>query len=536
MTRIDKYLDTYLSGSISDAELQEFQELLEQEPHLRAELSETLELRSMLHDDLLAIEVPEHLSAAVARNVGTQFATLQYAEEEEEEKRRGAPLPFLISGRMAGSMAVAMLLLLVVGLTPTLNPIGSERTDAPGLFGTLSLENVPLRGTVASDLQSTSPVVPNRAIALRRVSEQSTPETNALNQRVPASDPGLIAANDLLEPVPTDETFVPEDFLDESSVATVDLPVNVDPIGPLGGPRARVNPLILENGFELTNDAPVGDLERSLSAILKDVPAEPRDGFAISLGGQSDDEQIPVLAAIDPHSSEEEEGYQRVMLGGTLASGMTSSTSTLSLEGSAYLAFGLGENSRIGLEGGSTTFRYRRNVAVEILTPTNQVLAGKGVVSEKESSSPIPAGAGSGGGGDVNSGGEKGVNDPLGNPIHPGEVLSEPDLQRRSSRTDGYDVSYGLESYDTEASMAYGLVFYDHTVTSLSDRLNLNGRLGVGGTDGGIVVNARAYAAISTHRNIAWTVGVGASTFHEFERETDFNANYSLNAGLQLGF
>ena len=84
--------------------------------------------------------------------------------------------------------------------------------------------------------------------------------------------------------------------------------------------------------------------------------------------------------------------------------------------------------------------------------------------------------------------------------------------------------------------MIYGLVFYDHTVTSLNKKLNINGRIGVGGADGGIVLNARAYAAISTHENVAWTLGVGGSMLHDFANDVDFNANYGVNAGVELGF
>ncbi len=546
MTRIDKYLERYLDGSITEREMNEFRDLLQSEPRLHAELSETLELRSVLHDDLLAIEVPESLSNRVLKNVGADFAALAYATpplniEEEEEERRGGLFPSFISGRMAGSMAVAMIALLMIGLTPTLNRPADRSPADPSLYAALGALSVEESPSVLSTLPATTDDSESRSVRSTRSVERSTTQNE---ESVPSTT--NLAALQSRDEVPS-----------ESEVSEV-FETDIDLIAYEEGgesERAAAHPLTL-GGSHLSphrlllieEEDPMLEsiVERSLlqenvhgsvSNLLAEVTSEPRGVALFSFGGGESDEELPRLSVAD--LQKKEETHQRIMLGGTLASGVTTSASGITFEGSAYLALGLDEKSRIGLEGGSATFRYSRNVQVEILTPSVQTSAARVVVrgeEEEPTGLSLPGRPGGGGSGDEagNSGGEE--IDALGNRELPQDVVIGESGGPRVTRTDGFDVSYGLESQDGEASKPYGLVFYDHTVTSLSDKLNLNGRLGVGGTDGGIVLSARAYAAISTHQNVAWTVGVGGSMLHEFDQENDFNANYGLNAGVEFGF
>lgn len=543
MTRIDKYLERYLDGSITEREMNEFRDLLESEPRLHAELSETLELRSVLHDDFLAIEVPESLSSRVLRNVGADFAALAYATpplnvEEEEEERRGGLFPALVSGRMAGSMAVAMIALLMIGLTPTLNRPADRSPADPSLYaalGTLNLEEAP---SVLSTLPAATEGSSSLSVRSTRSVERSTTESEE-----PVSSRNTLAtlqsrSENLVEP-----DLLEPDLLGAEELAETELGA-VHPLT-LGGSHLSPNRLLLieENGSMLESIVERsnlhGNVRGSLGDLLTEVTSEPRGLAIFSFGGGRDDEELPQLAMID--LKEKKETYQRIMLGGTLASGVTSSSSGITLEGSAYLALGIDERSRIGLEGGSATFRYSRNVQVEILTPSVQASAARVVVGGGEEepttamSLPERPSGGAGSGDESGKGGGEEI-DALGNRALPQDVVIGENSGPRVSRTDGFDVTYGLESQNGEASKSYGLVFYDHTVTSLSDKLNLNGRVGVGGTDGGIVMSARAYAAISTHRNVAWTIGVGGSMLHEFKQDTDFNANYGLNAGVEFGF
>ncbi len=576
MTRIDKYLEKYLDGSITEKETEEFRELLASDPRLEQELAETLELRSVIHDDLLEIEPPAWLSSRVEAMVGERFAAIPfesdpYVEEDEEERRRGVVLPWFVSGRMAGSMAVAAVLLLMVALAPTVTfesggPLGSgqpfavgngadvDRSDRP--VASLLPQNTPAADAAGRNLEADSRSASADAAELiragRPVADPSAENSGGVTRATPPAEapslpePDQSVAEDLLLAEETVESPT-------SAIDPADQAVAANTINELQWLLAAPNRLDYLTREDLTADDPDRELAdrrigRSVVPSLDDElgahSASPR-GLRLSRGNS---EASADLAESRLPIDEKNENYQRVMFGGTLASGLTSRSTGVSIEGSAYLALGLGENSRIGLEGGSATFRHRRDVTVEILTPAGveSMAAARGVVQEDDEGGKgmmligaggraggVGAGGESGGGG-LNPGGESGsgVEDPT-----PTQIITFPDEPVPTrGRIEGYNVSYSRQSYEIDASMVYGLVFYDHTVTSLSDRLNLNGRVGIGGTDGGMVLSARAYAAIASHENIAWTLGVGGSMLHDFAGEIDFNATYGLNAGVEFGF
>src|SRR5687767_11843749 len=74
MMDFDQLVRKYLSGSLTDAELYEFRDLLQRIPEYRVELKQILELRSLIHDDTLKLNPPEELSTAVRAAVGSRFA------------------------------------------------------------------------------------------------------------------------------------------------------------------------------------------------------------------------------------------------------------------------------------------------------------------------------------------------------------------------------------------------------------------------------------------------------------------------------
>lgn len=568
MTRIDKYLEKYLDGSITERETEEFRQLLASDPRLEQELGETLELRSVIHDDLLEIEPPAWLSSRVEAMVGERFAAIPFEadpfeEEEEEEKRRGVILPWFVSGRMAGSMAVAAVVLLMVALAPTIefesgdpfgstgpfmaeSDAGSGQTDRP--IASLLPGSGP--SAVAQDAQDIDQIIPSTPVDAdpsARVSEANAGGLEVRDGITSRTTPAAVVVRDENRAEPTNAELPPAEELPTSQIDPADRIVAENSINELlwmtSAPSAldyytQDDPLLDRPDRQLPESRSGRSVVPSLDEVLGDGPAVPR-GLRLSRGRS---EASADLAA--SRLPVEEENYQRVMFGGTLASGVTSRSTGLSLEGSAYLALGLGQNSRIGLEGGSATFRHRRDVTVEILTPAGSpAVAARAVVNDDDDDETgvmlIGAGgqigAGGEGGGVLNPGGRP--DNPVGGDLNPSDPLRPIDepLPTRG-RVEGYNVSYGMESYEIDASMVYGLVFYDHTVTSLSDRLNLNGRIGVGGADGGMVLSARAYAAIASHENIAWTLGVGGSMLHDFAGEIDFNATYGLNAGVEFGF
>ena len=177
-------------------------------------------------------------------------------------------------------------------------------------------------------------------------------------------------------------------------------------------------------------------------------------------------------------------------------------------------------------------FRYRKSVPVEVITTTpvaaRQVIQGDLRGGEGRSNGTPDEPPATTGAEVVDGFGGEGAN------IDPGLIGAE--MDPRFSYGSGVTVSYEERQYDTETTMLYGLVFYDHTVVPINNRLAVNGRVGIGGTDGALVANARAYASISTHENISWTVGVGASALHELSGKGELKAGYGLNAGLEFGF
>lgn len=561
MTRIDKYLEKYLDGSISAEETEEFRALLASDPRLEQELTETLELRSILHDDLLEIDLPSELSSHVAAMVGERFAALartEAAEEEEEAKRRGLLLPRFFSGRRVGSMAVAAVALLVIALAPTItfeNGTPGAGTPDTGIapigddeFATLDLrlqEATPTSPTTTSPrtstrLNTTRPARSSDLAATPASRQTPVPDIHPVHPVDPPTRTDPTPVTPVTTPVTTPAVDPAEALIAENSLRTLRQMINT----PNLLEQVIAENLALENRSHTTEiDRP--PVSRSLADLAgSDTPAT--DGISLALGGDSEEGTLAsTLAQRRPLERSKQESYQRVMFGGTLVSGVSSGSTNLSLEGSAYLALGLGENSRVGLEGGSATFRHRRDVPVEIRTPVTTVAARAVVTDGEEGEEGEGDGVmlvGAGGGGPRTVGSEGGATNPGGERLGGADDLDQQTPPRSEpgpipgAANPGYNVSYGLESYETETSMVYGLVFYDHTVTSISRRLSLNGRLGVGGADGGMVLSARAYAAIASHENVAWTLGLGGAMLHEFSGEIDFNATYGLNAGVQFGF
>ncbi|MCB0713216.1 MAG: hypothetical protein KDD67_12870 [Ignavibacteriae bacterium] len=560
MTKVDNYLEKYLDGSISDRELQQFRDLLDAEPRLHSELSKTLELRSIIHDDLLALRPPEHLSEFVRENLAEQFAALA---TEEEERRP----PLFFTGRLAGSSLVAMVALVLIALAPTwIAPSGGDRlaafvdggipeqslADAASQQVDVSSPQIPVNPTLAgSELTGSEKANISGAQPRSRTASVATlpslqndvvansndpsilSEEGSEAQSVDPLDAEIAAPAVALGNILDDEGNSSDELIVESALASnfqsrqLGL-MGQDPNQAFREMRTNSNLFekadIVDHAAESFNQLANGDIEASRSRSDRSLP---------SLDGN--------------------ENRRRIMFGGTLASGLTTRESTFSVQGSAYMAMTLGEGSRIGLEGGSAMFSYRKVVAVQTRTVPTEVF-GRRTVDRGELQ-----------GSEASLSGETfragGIGGPAGDESNSGRATDVPNETDPTNRGDGFgsrdwkstqllgggssivqpvggkgDVHYDYRSYEAETSMIYGLVFYDHTVTSLNKKLNINGRIGVGGADGGIVLNARAYAAISTHENVAWTLGVGGSMLHDFANDVDFNANYGVNAGVELGF
>ena len=594
MTKVDNYLEKYLDGSISERELQQFRDLLEEEPQLRTELSQTLELRSIIHDDLLALTPPDHLSEFVRENLAEQFAAL--AAEEEEERR-----PVIFTSRFAGSSLAAMVALVLIALAPTLiAPSGGDSlADLPGgrndgIAQTLGdrvgggSEGISVAGPDISG--EATPIAPATRIPDNAdVAESSLATLRVQRNTRPANPRNTVRSDEqiLTSPVSTDPALaavlgeeeteriyvrkheenatVPDSRLggadNSGAVAHVEAETPDNEADALAAVTSTSLPFgnRLNSSLEFMANDPEDMLQDivSTSRMLDKMetasrPIEERFGqtdmeaSARSRSGRS----VPDLDRNESHR-------RRIMFGGTLASGLTTKESTFSVQGSAYLAMTLGEENRIGLEGGSAMFSYRRVVSVQTKPATPQGFARRstdpgdlqGSATGGRSGDNFRAGGmgGSSGGTGTNNGGTT-IDQTLpgGGTGHSGEPVASREWkspQILGGENSAYqpigregDPQYDYQALETEASMVYGLIFYDHTVTSVNKMLKINGRIGVGGADGGIVLNARAYAAISTHENVAWTLGVGGAMLHGFSDDIDFNANYGVNAGVELGF
>ncbi|MGE3801048.1 MAG: hypothetical protein AB7H80_08515 [Candidatus Kapaibacterium sp.] len=562
MTKVDNYLEKYLDGSISDRELQQFRDLLDAEPRLHSELSKTLELRSIIHDDLLALRPPEDLSEFVRENLAGQFAAL--ATEEEEERP-----PLFFTGRLAGSSLVAMVALVLIALAPTwIAPSGGDRLAGfvDGGIPGQSLADATSQQVDAPSLQmSVNPMLTESKLTGSEKANISSAQSSRTTASVATvttvpSLQGDVAANS------NDPSILSAERSEVESVYPLDAEI-AEPAVALNGERNSVDDLIAES--ELASNS-LAFQSRQLGLMGQDPTQAFREMRTHSNLLENADivdhaaESFNQLANGDIEASrsrsdrslpslDRSENRRRIMFGGTLASGLTTRESTFSVQGSAYMAMTLGEGSRIGLEGGSAMFSYRKVVTVQTRTAPTEVFGrrtvdrGKLQVSEVGLSGETFRAGGIGGssGEEPNTGRATDVPNETGS-TNRGDGLTSRDWKSTQLLGGGNSIvqpvggnsglHYDYRSYEAETSMIYGLVFYDHTVTSLNKKLNINGRIGVGGADGGIVVNARAYAAISTHENVAWTLGVGGSMLHDFANDVDFNANYGVNAGVELGF
>jgi hypothetical protein len=546
MRIVDKYFEAYLNGTISDQELKDFQRLLDDEPYLRTELAETLEMRSLLHDDFLRLSPSEDVADVVRTDIAELFGALESDVEEDDDRLIGTAF---ISGRTLRSAAAGVVAIVLVALAPTLlgPPGGFDSSIMPvasNLNGsTVQQEKQPdvnLAETAGRVDEERSDPVSHVRVTTERSAESSRgeqiqtvePESIALNDQTPTR-----VTLDLTVDPPNEADAEQREMMANARASNRDLLDNRF----LGLPnRSRPNPA---DAIGRQRDY---DEIADVSSMFDDRSAErPTDRSGERAQSTSDIHRDP-----HPLRYDDQDGRQRIMFGGSVASGVTTNSSSVSIEGSAYMALGLSESSRIGLEGGSATFRYKKVVTYQ----SSGQSADGGFFGKVHSEDESPLGDFliGGVGGDNENGDGAGLGGRDRDRSEPyetlnGDVVVDRKLQSAGTRPSssggtvyasgsGAKPQYSSRSFESEASMVYGLVFYDQSVATVSDQLKLHGRVGVGGTDGGVVLNAKAYAAIRTHPNVAWTVGVGGSMLKDFRNDIDFNATYGVNAGVEFGF
>ena len=545
MTQIDKYLSQYLDGSISEQELLEFRDLLESEPQLQTELRQVLDMRSLIHDDLLELTPPESLSSGVMEQVGAQFALLV---EEDEAKRRGL---FFLSGRSVGSLATAMVALVMLALAPGLLNSPSEGTAEDSLAGVFAPSTEPIRALPVESApvpaQAVEPVAARRpAPRVSRAVASMQNETEAAASLASADDVAPVDPNSpdytVQEPLYNATESIADDVADASlALRSADEADHAT----LSPETMRMNVLVGSGTSSLAD-------VQSMSTLFDKSTERVRE-----------DEQNRRMIAetLEKHRTDglhvaEESAAPRLSFGFTVgAGGLTRSPSAVAVtQRAGYATYNLNEDSRIGLEAGGSTFRYTHTSFTQTEVPAGSFAKANAISIYESIYSTRNGNAGSfaigGFGGAVNNGGSSGGNGSSGGSGGGSTSGSVIDLNKQDDGRllSGTESSSGKQpsrnvrgviqahSHESDTSMGYGMLFYDRKVAALSDFMKIHGRVGVGGTDGGLIFDVRAYAAFATHENVAITVGVGGSALRELKSETPISANYGVQVGAELGF
>lgn len=540
MTKVDKYLHKYLEGTITEPEMQEFRDLLDSEPHLQTEMKQILDLRSLVHDDLLELNPPQFLSEGVREMVGERFAAL--AEEEEEKKRKR---PLFFTERIGGSFVTAMVALVLVALTPSL--IAPSGSDAPSADELALLERPVPRATPTGDAQpeSRTEEAPTVVGAAERPAQRATPR------------------NRVAAPANAADREADSDGLADGPASGPDGSVPAAPVLPSEEQDMMVQAPSPEQGVGHRTDMPQlpprADLLFTAEAANSNFSIDPERTVSaasnrnLALNGPAIPEQSDAIASVLPppsHSAENSASAPkpRIAFGFTVGAGsLTNSPSSVALtQGAGYAAVSLSESNRIGIEAGGSKFRYTHTSYSQETAPLGKSSANAGDAWGASSGGATVAGVyqiyGSGGSGQSGNGSTVPQSRPrTQDPTQISEKEEGPaffggrpsPVPQSSASPNTIILSH---TYESDTSMGYGMLFYDRRVVSVNDELNIRSRVGLGGTDGGLIVDLRAYAAFATNENVAITLGVGGSALRELSQEGKLSANYGVQIGAELGF
>ena len=539
MMDFDQLVRKYLSGSLTDAELDEFRDLLQRVPEYRVELKQILELRSLIHDDTLKLNPPEELSSSVRAAVGTRFAQSgaeamlhfdamsltppadlsnsvrlavgrKFAEQaevepEKKKRRKGALwIPYRIA---AGAFATASIAV-ILSISPTLfAPFIDQGANDPASIA--HLEKLPAPPTSP---WGAGPIA------------GSTVPGYSIDDRDPRDEVSGGRAIDV--PVR------------EGSVHTIG---NVRVIGN-GGGRGVTSDLIRSaaNGFERarinsrsngagsnrppvdtsigTESTPANDKQEStnIAAVLNKPQVEPEllglDAFEMLRERVGATDLIPYSQTndtVNPHvtpivpapaiAGVRNEGplHDRRLLavGVTLGSGSVDATSPTMLMGSScYFSFSVSGSDRVGVEMGGSTFQQENSTRLMFGNEFAKQSQGRPATDDQQGG---------------------GVKSPAGSTTTPAPSASQRMKQQ----------------------ITYGGVFYDRRIIKIDQKWDVCGRVTFGGADGSLVGGVRAYGAFSPSKNVSLTMGVGSSALYDLSsKKTWGSANYGIYYGVETGF
>lgn len=485
----DHLLREYLSGTLSDRELEEFRSLLESVPEYKTELRQTLEIRSLIQDDAMHLVPPPDLSEHIRIAVGSSFAADAMMEREQTEKRRTLiPYAFRIS---AGAFVMACLLF-GVARTPTLP--GDRQGNA--VAATAAPETPSGEEIAALAPEATAPEA-----APRQEPERSGRRSNRI--AAPAEGSQEIFW-DLGHEVPYRAISPSDDEGDGGSIAQ-SIPVGSDNL------RSPFSSDVLSHD-------PAAILYRNLNASSY----RPMIYDSASSSASS-------VASFEPKTGDmflmETETGRVLAFGVTIGSGQVSETEspTALLQKSCYMSFNVSQNDRIGVEMGASSFQQSARSPNGIpgkmgvasfsgddpgaLTYNDPTALGQGGMFYGKQTAGMPS--------ETIDGGQNKLT------VHP-STQAVPPTPRSDERF--------------EQQISYGGVFYDRRF-EVSKAWDLCGRLTVGGADNAIMGNLRAYAAFSPSKNVTLTMGIGGSGLRNFSAKgSNFSANYGIYYGIETGF
>lgn len=506
----DLLVRKYLRGTLSASELERLRDMLERVPEYRTELRQILDLRSIIHDDVLRLIPPSELSDYTRETVGARFAGIESllhndanrietpddladatrsvvgqlfaaaatsrantvdagadtgtdveqgavvneVDASDERRRRAVILPYRIAGRMLLAASIAVMIALApTALTPTLDQSAGGLANGFDVFRSGSILNgAPVDGRSALGERS------GNEIALASVVNSSLTIT---------SDGAVIS--DGSTPRSTSERAIASVIAPEPSVndAAVDAPRDDQPAS-----------LVLDPDNPLSNIPMRGVYGGLMSSYNPAVDSFQR-------------RQEPPLAVVTfaPGDASASDDGRFLSVGVTLGSGnvIDADAPAALMQNSYYFAFNVSNDDRIGIEMGGSTFMQETTI------PGKRPL--KNVFAKQDP-------------------GDTGATAVLVDPR-----IAPPSTVRRMKQ-----------------DITYGGVFYDRRL-EVDNKWDVCMRTTFGAADGAIVTGVRAYTAFTPTKNVTLTLGIGGSKLFSLTRGTaDGSTNYGLYYGVETGF
>jgi len=536
----EQLLRKYLSGAITEQELEHFQSLLDRVPEYKAELRQTLEIRSLLHDDALTLTPPTDLSEHIRIAVSSSFAADAIVEQEEQARKRRI---FLYPLRLSMSALVAVCVIAGVALSPTLRQ-HSENGAANSIAAAQAPAVTPAAGPRTADMSSDAAAAESGTLPAggSRIAEIQAP--HHVSGTTVAGHPavGRPASGHPAASRSASGKSNPGRSGDDAAEKT--LANGMWMLGHEVPSRAAQDhgtdhtaSSIAQNQVEGAESSSSSSVD--YAALLSRDPAELlRHNLSRPLYNPAFDSSTrrqiePMRTDIKPGESiamTSDEG-RRLTIGVTLGAGQVAETNapTVLLQNSYYLSFSLGGYDRIGVEMGASAFQQESESTNPLAKRQN---SGNSLL--------LAANPRQGSGIDGRQYGLVGNDN---NELLGKRTLGVPSTDEAPSASTPPPAHNTLPASDSaarprvEQQITYGAIFYDRRIR-LSHTWDFCSRVTFGGANDAVMGNVRAYAAFTpSKKNITFTMGVGGATLYNLSaKNSNFSVNYGVYYGVETGF